>query len=66
MSTFIACKEARRLTADDYNKGYLTLLAKLATVGEVTESQFAQQLECMQGKEDVYSVLVIEGTWLAL
>ena len=64
MATYIACKEVRRLTAEDYNKGYLTLLAKLATVGEVTESQFGQQLERMQSKEDVYHILVIEGEFL--
>ena len=60
MTDFVASKEVRSLVAEDYNRGYLSLLSKLATVGDVTEAQFADQVKVLQAKGEDYNVLVIE------
>ncbi|RKP09649.1 glucosamine 6-phosphate N-acetyltransferase, partial [Thamnocephalis sphaerospora] len=51
----------RPLSADDYDKGYLACLEQLATVGDVSRRQFADQFELMRRQGSSY-VVVIEDT----
>ncbi|KAF6839989.1 glucosamine 6-phosphate n-acetyltransferase [Colletotrichum musicola] len=51
----------RALRLSDYNAGFLDCLRVLTTVGEITESQFAERYKWLSAS-DGYYILVIEDT----
>lgn len=69
-AVLVAKEGVRRLEAGDYAKGYLDLLAKLTTVGEVTEPMFLDQVRFFGSEAGGdYAILVVpnrdESTILA-
>ena len=58
----VARDTVRRLEAGDYAKGYLSLLSKLSTVGEVSEASFVERLRFLdsEGRGQDYVILVVE------
>ncbi|KJE97592.1 glucosamine-6-phosphate N-acetyltransferase [Capsaspora owczarzaki ATCC 30864] len=52
----------RPLARDDYEKGFLQLLAQLTTVGEYPKEQFEERFEEMRALKDTYYVCVLEDT----
>lgn len=51
----------RALRQSDYNAGFLDCLRVLTTVGEISESQFAERYNWLS-KNDGYYILVVEDT----
>eukprot|EP00418_Pyrodinium_bahamense_P065028 CAMPEP_0179088966 /NCGR_PEP_ID=MMETSP0796-20121207/40508_1 /TAXON_ID=73915 /ORGANISM="Pyrodinium bahamense, Strain pbaha01" /LENGTH=145 /DNA_ID=CAMNT_0020786505 /DNA_START=36 /DNA_END=470 /DNA_ORIENTATION=- len=52
--------ELRRLRRDDHRKGYVSLLAQLTDVGDLTEACFVKVFDRREQQADVYRTLVIE------
>jgi len=50
----------RPLCADDYEKGYLSLLSQLTSVGDVSKDEFLERFNKMKASDDTYYVTVIE------
>lgn len=50
----------RPLHEDDWHKGFLTLLAQLTVVGEVSKSEFRERFQLIQDKQPDYYIAVIE------
>eukprot|EP01062_Namystynia_karyoxenos_P071423 TRINITY_DN66920_c0_g1_i1.p1 TRINITY_DN66920_c0_g1~~TRINITY_DN66920_c0_g1_i1.p1 ORF type:complete len:261 (+),score=63.92 TRINITY_DN66920_c0_g1_i1:75-785(+) len=50
----------RKLELGDYHKGFLDALSQLTTVGEVSEAEFAAQLDHMNKSNGSHNVLVAE------
>ena len=55
----------RRLRVDDYDKGYMKLLAQLTIVGNVTKEAFNQRFNFMKQHDYMYYPIVIEDTQCA-
>jgi len=49
---------AREIQVDDYERGYLSLLSQLTTVGNISRREFKEQLDRMP--KDTYRIVVIE------
>jgi len=54
----------RPLCVGDFEKGYLSLLGQLTSVGDVTKEQFVDRFNKMKACDDTYYVTVIENTEL--
>ena len=52
----------RWLEEGDFEKGYLTLLGQLTTVGSVSKEDFIKRFREMKSMPDTYSTAVIEDT----
>lgn len=50
----------RALRQSDFNAGFLDCLRVLTTVGDITESQFAERFEWLSKQDGGYYILVIE------
>lgn len=50
----------RPLSSEDYDKGHLTCLAQLTTIGEISKQQYLNQFEFMKERRGEYFVVVIE------
>ena len=52
----------RPLCKEDYDKNYLSMLAQLTSVGDITREQFNQRFDDMVSTRDTYRITVIEDT----
>ncbi|KAL3159664.1 hypothetical protein ABBQ38_010072 [Trebouxia sp. C0009 RCD-2024] len=50
----------RQLEKGDADKGFLSLLAQLTVVGEISKSQFEERLQLLQAKQPDYYIVVLE------
>ena len=52
----------RPLCLEDYDRGYLSLLGQLTSVGEISEEQWQRRFSDMRSKAGTYNVMVLEDT----
>jgi glucosamine-phosphate N-acetyltransferase len=53
--------QIRPLDSNDYNRGFLQVLAVLTTVGEISERRFQEQYEYIKRARDTYYLIVVEN-----
>lgn len=51
---------ARKLEKEDFNKGYISLLAHLTEVGEISEDLFNSRFHYISQHPDLYNIIVLE------
>lgn len=56
--------KVRRLVAQDYDLGFLQLLAQLTTVGDVSKHQFNEQFERITSLSETYHIYVLHDSTL--
>ena len=54
----------RSLCLEDYDRGYLTLLSQLTSVGEITREQWESRWHQMRDSNNTYYVIVLEDRTL--
>mmetsp|Transcript_32588 Transcript_32588/g.81680 ORF Transcript_32588/g.81680 Transcript_32588/m.81680 type:complete len:185 (+) Transcript_32588:164-718(+) len=53
----------RPLRRDDFDRGYMKLLAQLTSVGKVTKEQFERRFDELQQTPGIYYIIVVEDVF---